>query len=275
MPFTLSHPAAVVPLARLPLVRRLPLAALVTGSMAPDLVYFLPVDHFYGHRWPGGATFSLPCAVGLYYALMWWLRWPLTALAPPGLRRRLTPGFAAVPLAPGRVALVLVAAAVGIATHVAWDEFTHRFSWTAAHLHWLKLPIARGYPRTWVVADALQVASSVLGLGLLAGWIRGWYRRVAEGGDLQPRVWSEPSRVALLTLVALACVLVGGARVALCCLPQWGWYDYSLAAAAAIHLMMKAACVGLAALCCAWTVLRAAAGAGAGPVGDTTPHGRP
>ncbi|MEE2045837.1 DUF4184 family protein, partial [Nocardiopsis tropica] len=38
MPFTLSHVAAVLPLAR----TRLPPAALVVGSVVPDLPYYLP-----------------------------------------------------------------------------------------------------------------------------------------------------------------------------------------------------------------------------------------
>jgi len=37
MPFTLAHPAAVLPLFRGPLVP----AALVVGAVAPDLPYFL------------------------------------------------------------------------------------------------------------------------------------------------------------------------------------------------------------------------------------------
>jgi hypothetical protein len=43
VPFTLAHPAAAVPLLR-PLGRRGLLSALVIGSMAPDLWYFVPFD---------------------------------------------------------------------------------------------------------------------------------------------------------------------------------------------------------------------------------------
>ncbi|MGY1732216.1 DUF4184 family protein [Geodermatophilus sp. SYSU D01045] len=40
MPFTGSHPAAVLPLLR----TGLPASALVAGSLAPDLLFHLPVD---------------------------------------------------------------------------------------------------------------------------------------------------------------------------------------------------------------------------------------
>ncbi|MGH8296134.1 MAG: DUF4184 family protein, partial [Steroidobacteraceae bacterium] len=39
MPFTLAHPAAVLPLRRAPLLRTVPL---IIGSMTPDVPYFLP-----------------------------------------------------------------------------------------------------------------------------------------------------------------------------------------------------------------------------------------
>ena len=40
MPFTASHPAAILPFLRTPL----PASALVAGSIAPDLPYYVPVD---------------------------------------------------------------------------------------------------------------------------------------------------------------------------------------------------------------------------------------
>ncbi|MEV0803512.1 DUF4184 family protein [Kribbella sp. NPDC050281] len=42
MPFTLAHPAAVLPLVRRPLVA----SALVAGAVAPDLLYLDPIYRF-------------------------------------------------------------------------------------------------------------------------------------------------------------------------------------------------------------------------------------
>lgn len=64
MPFTLAHPAAVLPLAR----SRLHFPALMLGSMAPDFIYFLygrPVNG-YGHTLVGCVLLNLPLVVLLY-----------------------------------------------------------------------------------------------------------------------------------------------------------------------------------------------------------------
>ncbi|RKZ85433.1 MAG: hypothetical protein DRR19_16380 [Candidatus Parabeggiatoa sp. nov. 1] len=58
MPFTLSHPAAAVPLARGGLV----LSALVVGSMSPDFLYFLclSTQYQFGHTFIGVFVFDIP-----------------------------------------------------------------------------------------------------------------------------------------------------------------------------------------------------------------------
>ena len=121
MPFTLSHPAAVIPLRR-SLGRWGVLGALVIGSMAPDFPYFL------GIRWPREVThsfasllwFSLPAGWVAYLAFQHWLKPAAVFALPRGLRRRLRPeahwhGFAPV----------TVSLAIGAATHIVWDGFTH------------------------------------------------------------------------------------------------------------------------------------------------------
>jgi hypothetical protein len=59
MPFTLSHPAAVLPLAG----TGFPVAALVAGSMAPDVPMFTTTAHATGGR-PRLAGRSAPVAIG-------------------------------------------------------------------------------------------------------------------------------------------------------------------------------------------------------------------
>ena len=64
MPFTLSHPLAVVPLRRW-CPARLNFAALVIGSMSPDFGYF--IGQFdaaaFAHTIPGLFTVCLPTGV--------------------------------------------------------------------------------------------------------------------------------------------------------------------------------------------------------------------
>ena len=73
MPFTASHAAAVLPLLRTPL----PASALVIGSIAPDLPYYLPVPL------PWATHTAL--AVGTVDVLLGGLAWALWTLILLGL----------------------------------------------------------------------------------------------------------------------------------------------------------------------------------------------
>lgn len=173
MPFTGSHPAAVLPLLRLPL----PASALVIGSMAPDFPYYLPG----GLPW---RTHTALAVVGVDPALgvVGWLLWhgllaaPLLDGAPEPVRRRLAgrvePGLARRLASPAAVAAVLVALVAGAATHVGWDEFTHPGRWGARHVAALRAS-SHGLPG-WHWA---QYASGVLGAAVIAGWVVRWWLR--------------------------------------------------------------------------------------------------
>jgi len=80
MPFTLSHPAAVMPLRR---IRFLEPLALVIGSMLPDVPYFLPgaLANRFGetHTLRGSIVTDLPLGV-LLLVIVLLVRHPLVAL---------------------------------------------------------------------------------------------------------------------------------------------------------------------------------------------------
>ncbi|KQV16548.1 MULTISPECIES: DUF4184 family protein [unclassified Kitasatospora] len=150
MPFTLSHPAAVLPLlegtrARGPLVA----AGLVAGSMAPDVPYFadslLRGCYDFGavtHRWWAVPTVDVLIAGGLTW---WWY-----GLVRPG-RHEL-----------GRYGWFAVSAAIGAATHVCWDSFTHEGRAGVRAFPVLNTESA-GIP----LYTVLQYGSSAVGLALL------------------------------------------------------------------------------------------------------------
>ena len=181
MPFTGSHPAAVLPFLRTPL----PASALVIGSMAPDFPFYVPFPaRLYTHTAPAIVTTDLllgALAWGLWHGV---LAAPATAAAPPALRGRL----ARVPLGLrarlGSVRTVLLTATglvLGAATHVLWDEFTHPRRWGTQHVpvlaeNWGILP---GY--RW-----LQYASGLVGGLVLLAWLLRWWRRTPTGGGTGP-----------------------------------------------------------------------------------------
>lgn len=148
MPFTFSHPAAV-----LPLVRRGPWVAtgLVAGAMAPDVPFFAESvvrgSYRYGgltHRWWAVPTVDVAIAGA---AALWWY----------GVVRPERRGAA---LRPGWFAL---SAAVGAGTHVLWDSFTHQGRCGVRLLPALNTRVA-GVP----LYTALQYGTSLLGLAALA-----------------------------------------------------------------------------------------------------------
>jgi hypothetical protein len=82
MPFTLSHPAAILPL-RLLLGRFGVLSALVIGSMAPDFPYFVgkPWPRIFTHTLESVVWFSLPVGWCVYVLFEYILRRPIWIVA--------------------------------------------------------------------------------------------------------------------------------------------------------------------------------------------------
>lgn len=237
MPFTLAHPAAALPLIRL-LGDRVPAAALVIGSMAPDIAYLLPggLARLDGHRLPGLFAVSLPLGLALYVLFQSLLKPALIDLLPPLARRlRDSPSPASRwPAAP--LGLLL-----GALTHVAWDAFTHGDGAGVLLIPALgrDLFAVGGYP---VAAyKLLQHGGSLAGCALLAWRIRRWLARTPVVRPAPPRSWR-----------LLAWGLLGGAP-ALAAL-RTGWPALSESSlAAARPLIGRAAVAGLAAL--AWGLL--------------------
>jgi hypothetical protein len=202
MPFTGSHPAAVLPLLGTPL----PASALVLGSMAPDYPYYLPITTT---SWPTHTAVGI-VGIDLALGVAAWLLWhgvlsgPAYACAPVGLRRRLA-GRVAVGLRPRwrarELATAVVALVVGAATHVGWDELTHPDRFGTAHVPALAHtwgPLA-GY--RWA-----QYASGLLGAGAIAGYVLAWWRRTPER-DAAPSQHPWQPWSALLAVAAVAGVV--------------------------------------------------------------------
>jgi len=168
MPFTASHAAIVLPFLRTPLIP----AALVVGSMAPDLLYFLPFDTYrhLTHTVLGVVTIDL--GIGLVVLALWWrlLRAPVIDLAPTWLSDRM-PQRASVGNTAVFAALVVASLVIGSLTHLVWDSFTHPGEVVDA------LPVLNTQLGPLVVHKWLQHSSSIVGLAALAVFTGMWLRR--------------------------------------------------------------------------------------------------
>ncbi|MDH6710866.1 hypothetical protein P3T27_007617 [Kitasatospora sp. MAA19] len=253
MPFTLSHPAAVLPLLRPPFSR----TALVAGAVAPDLPYVvvatgLPVsaqswyEPFVNatttHGASGAVTVTLPYALSLC-GLVRAGRRPLASLLP-------------VPVAPSRprtagtlvrrAGWIVLSALIGIATHLVWDAFTHHDGFVVTRAPWLNSTLVGGL--TW--ARALQHASTIGGLAAIA--VYAWRRRARREGQGRARPDSATRRPVLL---AMALVAVVGAVA-----HAWWWLAGPEAVATGLPLGIVIEGV----------LSDAAKGAGAGLIGGLT-----
>jgi hypothetical protein len=177
MPFTLSHPAAVIPIKRY--WKGANLSALVIGSMAPDFVYFLRIGISgpVSHSLSGILSFCVPASLAAFLIFHLLIKHPLWLLLPDSLRDRLDihpSGW--LPASPASWAAVIASAALGAATHVAWDSFTHANTHVVAYWSWLRSTIGPDDGPRIPLYQVLQHTSTVLGLWILAAALRRWFK---------------------------------------------------------------------------------------------------
>jgi hypothetical protein len=203
MPFTLAHAAAALPLRRLKLVW----SALVIGTFAPDLQYFLGLEdvHRESHTLPNLVTVATPLALLVLWAFHRWLKRPIIELAPEALRLRLLPY--AGPFEFGgmrRFGAIVASIWIGIATHLLWDSFTHPYTWAYWHWAWLResdmFPVF-GEWRLMPHFRMLQYVTSIGGCLVLAAYIVIWYRSASPAKPVHSSIFTPLVRVAILALM--------------------------------------------------------------------------
>jgi hypothetical protein len=200
MPWTFSHPAAVLPLRSL----GLPLPALVVGSLAPDFGYYVGLFALatHAHSFAGLLTTCLPGGLlALWLARA--LRTPVVEWLPQphrGALARLTaPGDAGTTR---RFVMDATAIVLGATTHVLWDGATH-----ARGLFVAAAPaLARPWEFAGIAAPAyawLQHASTLIGAAVLAIAYGRWLRRQPPSPP-HSRAGEARRHVAWLGAVSLA-----------------------------------------------------------------------
>lgn len=169
VPFTISHAAAALPLRRFGKFR-LPLAALMIGSMSPDYAYFLPLgfDRVETHSIAGLFIFCWPASLGLWLLFVRVLEPPTMTLLPENWRSRFPSSSPEITL---RVlGLASVAVLLGALTHLVWDAFTHGRTVVTQAIPALKSVAFHIDGRRIRWFFLLQLLSSVFGILALALW---------------------------------------------------------------------------------------------------------
>jgi hypothetical protein len=206
VPFTVSHVAAALPMRR----SRLVLSAVVVGTMAPDFEYFVRLSPGggWGHTIAGAFCLSLPLGLVVLWLFHRYARLPMVALLPQGLECRLGPYLQPFRFR-GRFLLILVSLLAGIATHLAWDSFTHPHTWL--YHHWDFLHRRIHLPRIGFIHNyfLLQLISSVGGILVLLVWFGRWYRATPLGPQPLSRTFT-PSQKVIIAAAMLTLSSAGG-----------------------------------------------------------------
>jgi hypothetical protein len=245
MPFTISHAAAAFPVHALGR-SRLPLAAIMIGSITPDLVFYIPrfAEYDNSHSLPGVFTFCMP--LGL---LMWWffirvLERPTISWLPEGWRTRLTPTPKPDMRAWFWAALAVV---LGAITHLVWDSFTHSETPVVNALPALRNEVfnAGGVPVRFYFL--LQILSSVFGLVVLAIWALRIPRQPrvpvsVEVAEALPRPSNRDRVVAVAFIAAMSCFVAA-----------LNYFRYSHLPAGAIMFVVLVG--GMAGAAIGWTIV--------------------
>jgi hypothetical protein len=224
MPATFAHPAAILPLRRW-CPAPFNFAALVIGTMAPDLGYFAGQWQLatYAHSFGGSLVVCVPSALLVFCALHL-LRKPLVFLAPQPHRAALTPLANRQLHHSWRAWMgIAVSTLLGAWTHCAWDSFTHANGWMVQRIGVLRA--------TWfTIGDTelatfyiLQQASTVIGTFTLVCAYVAWLRRnraradhtssnIEDAAPLRDR--SRYAYIAAAAMVSLTVALTAASTVA-------------------------------------------------------------
>jgi hypothetical protein len=190
VPYTFAHPALAVPVAKL-LGRRAVPSALVIGSMIPDAWYLLPLlDRGHTHGLLGALWFCLPAGLAAYAAFHLVFKQPMLALLPRRIACR-AGAWAAPGLPASAWHWVLLSLGCGIASHLAWDAFTH-----GGH-----------------AGRLMQHASTLLGSAFLGGWVWRKLRAAPARADVPqaPRALRIAAVGAMVVLPLVAFLVARGA----------------------------------------------------------------
>jgi len=174
MPFTISHPAIVLPL-KTNWPHYFSLTGLIAGAMAPDLLYFLiatTVPRGISHSWSGMFIFCLPAGVLFGFAFHWLFKYHFIRNLPYPFDYRLS-GLAISIWKPGRLRWWLVflsSVLIGIFSHFLWDACTHAQGEIARHIPFFLTTINFLGLKMQVVRLA-QHASTVLGAAVIVTYV--------------------------------------------------------------------------------------------------------
>jgi Domain of unknown function (DUF4184) len=213
MAFTLAHPAAVLPLRKLPFLSLLPL---VIGSVTPDLLGFLPLRMQWrmphSHSPIGTLLVDLPVGYLILISLLLFRNAMITPLWEPH-REIVAHALEEFRAHKHRWLVAAPSLLIGSWTHIVWDRFTHEGRWTYRNLPFLYQPLFPDGSYSLPLFHFLQYATSVIGLLYIVWQYVAAVRRI-KGAHAIVLTFRE-RKVQLILGLAAAALAVGCLRLAI------------------------------------------------------------
>ena len=207
MPWTFAHPLAILPLRRLA-PQRFNLMALVIGSIAPDLAYYVFAFDLatLAHHWSGLLLVCLPLGLAVFMFLRLMQAHFIYLL--PQIQRQALQAHVSLPqtLSGAQFIWISLALILGAMTHIIWDAFTHASGFAVAYFDVLRLPVEVAGVHTRVF-HVLQHLSSLLGVAGLAYYYVRWLKKLPHIVILEPKE-NDQWRYILFASTALTALLL-------------------------------------------------------------------
>ena len=200
------------------ILRRVPMAALVIGTLSPDFEYLLrlaPRGEF-GHSIAGVVLFCVPVSLTVWALFEKYARAALAPMFPSTISAALSGRRAQRAGSRGaELALAAVGTLVGALSHIAWDSFTHASGWAVLRIPALAVPIDLGSFHGLRVYKLLQHGSTVGGLLVVALWVRKMLDRLPSAAGREDLTQSRRGwrTVAVLAIGSVVGAILNAARV--------------------------------------------------------------
>lgn len=169
MPFTLAHPAIVIPIKE-KWPKWIDSTALILGSMSPDFEYFIrfKAQSVVGHKFSGFITLDLPLV--FLVAILWHyvIKKPLILSLPNKIRCYfISLLYNKMEIRSiGAIVIFIISAMIGMFSHVLWDSFTHVNAYFVTRMPVLSQTIYI-FGLKLGVYKILQHGSTLIGLGII------------------------------------------------------------------------------------------------------------
>lgn len=205
MPFTISHPAIILPLYK-KLNKYFNLTGLVLGSMAPDFEYFINFRPYgtMGHTLLGFFYFNLPLCFLIAYIFHFIVKRPLILnMISPIDKWFYNYAYSKWNLKSFKeIAIFVYSSLVGMISHVLWDSFTHNNSFFVNKFSILNIYIKISNFNI-PVYKFLQHGSTILGFIVLLLCLRNIRSNTKIESYLVKRKFVYSIRILIITFVVV------------------------------------------------------------------------